>query len=204
MEKISTVALSVAAASMALLPMSAFAYISPNDVFSGGTPSSGDTSSSASSEQSGESSTAQQGAVNAWNQPAPPTQREGEAVVQAQQKRAAEQRAAEQSQLKPVDAAPQDTYVQTNPTAQPLGLFDQNTQYEKRQERISQDKNNGPTIIIGGDQTIRDSNGNVLHSGAPLVTSTGPESVLALGSMVLAALSTLAYAAIRHRRLGAA
>lgn len=133
-------------------------------------------------------------------QPAPPTEREGEAVIQTQQQRQAEVRAAEQAQLPSVQADPVDTYVPDN-SPQPKGLLDQNATYERRQERIASEQSSGPTIIIGGDSVVTDANGNVLHSGAPRVTATGPESVLAIAAMILAAVSTFAYAQIRARRM---
>lgn len=135
--------------------------------------------------------------------PAPPTQREGDAVVQQQQQAAAERRAAEQQALESNQADPQDDYVPPAQQSESLGLFDDAAQYERRQERINDNNSNGPTIIIGGNGTVVDSNGNVLHSGAPLVTSTGPESYLALAVLVLAGFSTIGYALYqsKHREL---
>ncbi len=165
-------ALVVIAVAATLAPASGFAYLAPEQVFGG------------------QSLTL-----------VPPTQREGAAVVAERQARAAEARAAEQSKLKPVDAAPVsvDTFVPNN-SPQPLGLLDQNATYERRQERIQNERSSGPTIIIGGDATVTDGNGFVLHTGAPRVTSTGPESFLAFGLMLLAAVSTVAYSGFRSRR----
>ena len=165
----------------ALAPVSAFAYLSPEQVFGG------------------QSMTLDR--TDATTYQAPPLPRDGEAVIQAQQQNSAELRSAAQSSLQPDYADPVDTYVPPAGTASSRGLFDQTTTYEKRMDRIEESKASGPTIIIGGDGTVVDSNGNVLHSGAPLVTATGPESVLAIASMLLAAVSTFAYAAIRHRRM---
>lgn len=170
-----SLSVAVAALGFAALfaPMSGFAYLAPEQVFGG---------------------------QSLTLQPAPPTQREGEDVIQTQQERAAERRAAEQSTLTPVDAEPVDTFVPDN-SPQPKGLLDQNATYERRQDRIANERSSGgPTIIIGGDSTVTDANGNVLHSGAPRVTATGPESVLAIAAMILAAVSTFAYAQIRARR----
>ncbi|MBP7114071.1 MAG: hypothetical protein KBA40_01310 [Candidatus Peribacteraceae bacterium] len=173
-KNILSVALAVLGIATALAPVSALAYLSPEQVF---------------------------GSQSLTLQPAPPTQREGEQVIEQQQQRAAERRAAEHSQLQPVDAEPVDTYV-PDTSAQPLDLFDQNATYERRQERIDNERSTGgPTIIIGGDSTITDSNGNVLHSGAPRVTATGPESMLAFATMLLAGVSTFLYAQIRARRM---
>jgi hypothetical protein len=158
-----------------LLPMSALAYLSPDQVF---------------------------GNSGAPVQP-PPTQREGEAVIQEQQQRSAELRNAAQESLVPNYSDPQDTYdAAASSTAEPLGLFDDNTQYERRMDRINESNANAPTIIIGGNGTVVDAKGNILHSGAP-IASTGPESVLAVFVVILAGICTFAYSGIRQRQLSA-
>lgn len=174
MEKLtSLVSVGVATCAMLMIPASALAYLAPEQVFGG---------------------------QSLTLQPAPPTQREGEAVVEQQQQAAASSRAAAQEGMTPVDADPVDTYSSSH-SASSLGLFDESTQYDLRQERLNESKSGGPTIIIGDDGTVVDSNGNVLHSGAKGgMTKTGPESTLALAAMVLATLSTIAYAAVRQRR----
>lgn len=172
MKKLSRAALAVASCAIALAPVSAFAYLSPEQVF-------GDTNTATY---------------------APPTQREGEDVIEQQQREAAERRAAEQQALQPDYAEPVDTYVPDN-APEPKGLFDQEAQYERRQDRIEESHGAAPTIIIGGDGTVVDSNGNVLHSGAPRVASTGPESVLAIAAMILAGACTYGYMSYRSRAL---
>lgn len=169
MEKhLSSLTVSIASCALLLMPASALAYLSPEQVFG--------------------------------TQQAPPTQREGEDVVEQQQQAAASSRAAAQESLVSIDDEPEDTYVPPANQSSSLGLFDDAAQYERRMERI-EGENGGPTIIIGADGTVVDANGNVLHSGAKGgMTKTGPESVLALAAMVLAMLSTVAYAAIRSRR----
>ncbi len=163
-----------------MLPASAFAYLSPEQVFGG------------------QSMTLDR--TDATTYQAPPLPRDGDAMIDSQQQNSAELRSAAQSSLEPDYAEPVDTYVAPTQSSS-LGLFDQTTTYEKRMDRIEESKSGGPTIIIGGDGTVIDSNGNVLHSGAPLVTATGPESILALVAMILAAVSTFAYAQIRSRRM---
>lgn len=165
---------------VAAIPASAFAYLSPEQVFGG------------------QSMTLDR--TDATTYQAPPLTREGDAVVRSQQLNSAQLRAAAQSSLQPTYADPVDTYVPPTQSSS-LGLFDQNATYQKRMDRIQSEKGNSPTIIIGGDGTVVDSNGNVLHSGAPRVTSTGPESILAFAAMILAALSTFAYAAVRSHRM---
>jgi hypothetical protein len=155
-----------------ILPTAAFAYLSPEQVFGGSSIT--------------------------LNSPPPPTLREGESVVQAQQQVSAERRALEQSSMQPVNAEPQDVYVA--PTVS-KNLLNDETQYDIRMQRKATEVTNAPTIIIGGQGTVVDSNGNVLHSGAPLVTSTGPETAFAAAAMVLAAISTLAFAILKSRRL---
>lgn len=171
MRKLSALGLSVALGASLLMPVTTFAYLTPDQVFGG---------------------------PNAA--PPPPTQREGEAVVQAQQQAAAEQRQAAQQNLVPVDAPAVDTYVPPTVSSS-KGLFDENAQYELRQQRIDEAKASSPTIIIGGNADVRDADGNVLHSGAPLVTSTGPASVLAAIAMMLAAACTFAFAHVRSQKL---
>ncbi len=154
------------------MPATALAYLTPDQVFGG---------------------------ANLNLQPAPPTQREGTSVIQQQQEQSATQRTQAQSSLQPVDAVPQDRYVPA-PTDQSKNLFDDNTQYEIRQQRIQESKSNSPTIIIGTEGTVMDANGNILHSGAPRVSSTGPESILAGLAMVLAGICTFAFAHFKSRK----
>ncbi len=147
----------------ALVPVSGFAYITPQQLFSA----------------------------------APPNQREGEAVIAEQQRVSAERRAAEWAALDPVE--PEPTVVVEK--APPMGLLDEAATYDRRMTRKEEEKSNGPTIIINGGNTITDSSGRVLHSGAPRVTATGPESVLAFAALLLAGISTFAYASIRRQRM---
>jgi hypothetical protein len=123
-------------------------------------------------------------------QPAPPTMREGADVVAGQQARSAQLRSAAQDELPSLDDEPQDDYVAPRASTT-RGLFDQNTQYEIRQQRIS-DRGATPTIIITGNGAVTDSNGNVLHSGAPRISDTGPEHV-AMAVLGLALLGMAAY-----------
>ncbi len=172
MEKtLTSITLGLAGLVSMLAPASALAYLSPDQVFGG---------------------------ASSTLQPAPPTPRESSTVVEQQQQRTAEQRASAQSVLRPVDAEPQDRYV---PETQSLGLFNNDVQYEKRMNRIEEKKSGGPTIVIGGDGTVVDANGNVLRSGAPRVSSTGPESVLAVTAIILAGVCTFVFAQYRSRKL---
>lgn len=179
MEKLSASLFGALVSISLLAPFTLHAYLSPGQVF-------------------GDSSGAAHGAAGENLQP-PPTQREGEAVVIQQQQQAAEQRQEAQQELIPVDAPPVDTYVPPEQPAESKGLFDQNAQYELRQERIEEERAQAPTIIIGGDTEVRDSNGNVLHSGAPRTSSTGPASVLGGIALLLAAVCTFAYSHYRSR-----
>ena len=129
----------------------------------------------------------------------PPNAREGAAKIEQQQAVSAERRAAEYAALNPVEPEP-EVIVEKAP---PLGLLNDEETYNRRLERMAEEKSNGPTIIITGGNTITDSSGRVLHSGAPRVTATGPESVLAFGALLLAGVSTYAYASIRSKRMTA-
>lgn len=164
---------------VSVMPMTALAYLSPEQVFGG------------------QSATVDRTDPSTYQ--APPLPRDGLDVIRQQQSTSAELRSAAQSQLQPIDAEPVDTYVPPTQSSS-LGLFDQNAAYEKRMDRMESAQSSGPTIVIGGDGTVIDSNGNVLHSGAPRVTSTGPESILAIAAMILAAISTFGYAAVRNRQ----
>lgn len=172
--------LGVALGASLLLPMSAFAYLTPDQVFGG-------------------SSTVQAPTSPMVATP-PPTQREGEDVVSLQQQQAASQRQEAQQNLRPIDAEPVDTYV-PDQSPKVRDLLNSDTQYQIRQQRIEQQHAAAPTIIIGGDTTVTDANGNVLHSGAPRVSTTGPETMLAMLAMMLAGLCTFAYAYMRRRML---
>lgn len=123
--------------------------------------------------------------------PAPPTMREGSDVVATQQRRSATLRSAAQAELPSLHDEPVDDYVAPK-TSTTRSLFDNNTQYEIRQQRMS-NRNATPTIIITGNGgAITDANGTVLHSGAPRITDTGPEHV-AMAAIALALLGVAAY-----------
>lgn len=152
--------------------MSAFAYLSPEQVFGGS---------------------------SLTLQPAPPTQREGSDVVAARQQDAAARRAEEQKTLRPEGTPPEPVPLPHEPS--PRHLLDDKTQYDLRMQRMKESSSATPVIIVGPHGEVLDSRGNVLKSGAPLVTSTGPESVIAAILLVLAALSTFAYVQIRSHAL---
>ena len=130
-----------------------------------------------------------------------PQQRAGDAVVAAERSAAASSRAEAHATLVPNYADPVDTYVPPVQQASSRGLLDPDTQYEVRMQRAAESKANGPTIIIANDGSVVDGNGNVLHSGAPRVTATGPESILTLAALLLAALSTCVYVIVRAKKL---
>lgn len=143
----------------------AFAYLSPDQVFGG---------------------------AGLTLAPAPPTMREGADVVATQQQRSATLRNAAQAQLPSLDDEPVDDYVAPT-TSTTRSLFDNNTQYEIRQQRIANRNTSTPTIIITGNGgAITDANGTVLHSGAPRITDTGPEHVI-MAALALAFLGVAAY-----------
>lgn len=168
----STLVVTLASLAVLMVPATTHAYLSPEQVFGGQTQDL---------------------------RPAPITQREGDAAIAARQQAAADLRTAQQSSLQSIDTVPQDTYVAPTPTTP--NLLDETAQYNLRMQRIQDAKNTGgPTIVVAGNGTVVDSKGNVLHSGAPLVTSTGPGTLLALAVMVLAAICTFGYAVISARR----
>lgn len=180
--KLKKLGLAVIGIATALAPMSGLAYLTPEQVFG----DSGDTFDQ----------------TDPSTRPAPPLQREGDAVVEEQQRRSAELRSAAQSSLRPEDAEPVET-EEPPPTVQqePRGLFDDDTQYQLRQERKAASETGGSTIIIRTDGTVVDASGNTLHSGAPKMSGTGPESVLAFAALIFAAFTTIISAHMRARAL---
>ena len=104
-----------------------------------------------------------------------------------------------QESLKPEPPA-HSSAPDTGPTS--LGLFDDQAQYQRRMDRLSQEQAANPTIIIqggGNGTTVTDSRGRVVHSGAPLVTSTGLGSELAALALLLSAGGTVLFALRRTR-----
>lgn len=185
---LSRLGLGITGIALAFAPMSGLAYLTPEQVFG----DSGDTFDQ----------------TDPSTRPAPPLQRDGDAVVQEQQRRSAEQRAAAQAELQPEGVEPvsmeEEPTLTTTEEQEPRGLFDEDTQYQLRQERAAASQTGGPTIIIRTDGTVTDASGNVLHSGAPEMSGTGPESVLAFSALIIAAFSTFISAQIRARTLALA
>ncbi len=181
----SSVSLAILVAIVA--PSSAHAYLSPSDVFNPAGQALDQTQTMVQSSR-----------FDSFVQ-APPSLREGEQVVAAQQNRAAEMRAEAQKQLTAIDAEPVDTYVPATDTSEKPSLFNNDVNYAVRQKRIAEQKSNGPTIVIAGAGVSVDSHGNVLHSGAPLITSTGPETTLAFAALILAALCTLSFSFLQKK-----
>ena len=173
MEKtLSTLTVTVATLAMLTLPLQAFAYLSPERVFGGQTQDL---------------------------RPAPMTQREGDQAIVDRQQRTEDWRTEQQQSLQSIDQEPVDTFVPVTP--KPPNLLDENVQYDLRMQRMQEaNAKGGPTIVVAGDGMVVDSKGNVLHSGAPLVTSTGPASLLALAVMILAGICTFGYVTFSARR----
>jgi hypothetical protein len=133
-----------ASLALALLsPVSAFAYLSPDQVF-------------------GSSNTHQAAGTSAVESPFP-TKRDAESYAQAQQALANQRRAEIQNaELKSVDAVPVDTYVAPEPM-KPASRLDPDTAYQIRMQRMADETSNSPSIIIAGQGTVVDSNGNVVY-----------------------------------------
>lgn len=164
-----------------LTPVSTFAYLSPDQVFG------------SSSVQQTEGTTGEQSPF--------PTKRDAEIYAEAQQNAINQRRAdIQQKELQPVDAVPVDSYVAPAPD-KPASRLDPEVNYQLRMQRLSAEKSNSPSIIIAGQGTVVDSNGNVLHSGAPIITGTGPESVIAYMLLALSAIATFVVTSMRRHRL---
>lgn len=175
MEKLlSTFAVTLASFTTLALPLNALAYLSPEQVFGGQAQDL---------------------------RPAPMTQREGEQAIIDRQQRTEDWRTQQQESLTSIDDEPEDAFIPPATTERP-NLLDENVQYDLRMQRMQEAaaRGGGPTIVVAGDGTVVDGKGNVLHSGAPLVTSTGPTSLLAVGAMLLAGMCTIGYVSIRSRR----
>ena len=169
------------ALALLLSPVSAFAYLSPDQVF-------------------GSSNTHQAAGTSAVESPFP-TKRDAESYAQAQQALANQRRAEIQNaELKSVDAVPVDTYVAPEPM-KPASRLDPDTAYQIRMQRMADETSNSPSIIIAGQGTVVDSNGNVLHSGAPIITGTGPASVFAFIALTFSAIMTYAMTVLRRREM---
>lgn len=172
----------VASTALIAIPSAALAYVSPEDVFgTTGTPSSTTSATD--------------------NLQAPPTLREASSRVAAQQAASMVNRAIAQSDLRPVDAVASSaaSSVASGPKEPVPSRLDPNVNYEIRQERIAEQAAKQPTVIIASNGSVLDARGNVLHSGAPIITRTGPETAFAAGALILAALGTLATSALRRR-----
>ena len=157
MNKLASLGMAVALLGTLAAPISAYAYLSPDQVFGAGDL---------------------------------PSTRGGDDAVAAQQAAAASSRAAAQESLTSTDDEPQDSYVSSAAAASSLGLFDETVQYEKRQERM--------------DAAAGDFGANALHSGAPLVTRSGPESMIAMAFLFVATFATLGFCYHRSRKLALA
>ncbi len=96
----------------------------------------------------------------------------------------------------PVAVSSSASSVATSQTS----IFSNDYAYKMRMARMQSDGNGSPIIIINGNGAsggfeVRDGNGNtVLHSGAPMITASGPTDQVALAAIVVAAGSTLFFA----------
>lgn len=135
-----------------------------------------------------------------------PTKRDAQQVVEDDAARRAAIREEEQQELierynppavqpsseSAHEAAPdQPVIVEADGTVRPSALTDEG-RYQIREDRLSGSDQNGTVIIIqNGEAVIRDrQTGTVLHSGAPLVSRTGPSEVMALVALFVAASGT--------------
>lgn len=163
----------------------ALAYISPNDVFVGDIVDTADVGSASSTAQ-----TSSAGIVN---------RRSAESVVRVRQETINSSRAAE-ARYQQILQDPNYTPPVVAPVvakssssrASSLLLTDE-AQYQRRQERMAQEGGSPVVIVTGGNggDVIDGRTGRVLHSGAPLVTASGPADIVVLASLLIAAIGTL-------------
>jgi hypothetical protein len=125
----------------------------------------------------------------------PPNSRAAESEATLQQS----QRNFQYADIEEIEVHPAAPAEDTSPAR---NLLDDETQYELRMERLAESAKNGGdvTIVIGGDGQTVTSDGRVLHSAAPRVTATGPETILMVIVLLLAAVSTVVYAHLRERK----
>ena len=170
-----------ATATLAALPSAALAYVSPGDVF-------GDSDAPTSAE------------TPVVDLSVPPTAREASSRVATQQSNTAVRRATAQAEEQKKNApAPAVLVTETETKAEPApSRLDPNVNYTIRQQRIAEQNATRPIVVIANNGRVTDAQGTVLHSGAPLITSTGPETALAVGALILAGIGTFASTALRR------
>lgn len=195
---------------MVLLPLTANAYLSPEQVFGGG----GTTTTTASSSTgtvssntpmpfvpgaSSSSSSSSSFSYVAPSQTGPVTRTNADEQVQWQQDLAARNRAHDQQNIYttlPSSSSSADMHAAapvTQGTSSSCGdRFSDECIYQQRMDRLQADKGDQPVIIVNGNGQVTDSYGHVLHSGAPLVAATGPADILAVIVLLIAAVITLA------------
>lgn len=168
----------VTALSVSLTPAIAVAYLSPEQVFQGITP--------------------------------PPTQREADDIAKNRQAEINRDRAAAQDALPSTEDVPAEEEPALQPAAptdpqmeEVPSLLEDEGRWDRRQERLNDGGNGGTTIIIqNGGEVIRDrKTGEILHSGAPRITGTGPAEWLAAIALFVAATGTFVFARWREGRL---
>lgn len=185
----------VIALTFAFSATSARAYISPSEVFGGDITDTSEVSNSSSSPSSLDG--------------APVNPRRAEVVVENRQQAINSSRAAEaayQSTIQDPNYKPRvvtPVVVQSVSSSRASTLFSDEALYTKRQQRISE--SGGPSVVIvtngNGDSIIDGRTGQVLHSGAPLVTASGPADIVILTSLLIAAVGTLRSVWVRMRRM---
>lgn len=171
----------------------AHAYISPEDLW-GGSGGTGEVHPAAPDESLPPDRT------NVSTTEAPAGGRDAEWAIAQQQLASQLRREAEQKELFGTGEE-EEVMTAEEETDTSLGLFADDTQYDIRMARMEENDNGNVTIVIGSNgQVVTTSDGQVLHSGAPYVTATGPETVLMLMIFVLAGIGTFFYVHIRNKR----
>jgi hypothetical protein len=196
MEKKVLALLSVSAFLLAAGAPTAHAYLDPCEVFGGcDEPSHGAAPEDPQVEEEFVDRT------DLTSTAAPSLARDAEEAVALQQARAAAARDSAYRDL--LEPETEETHAAAEDTSPSLGLLTENndeTEYNLRMQRMAESDKGNVTIVINGDGSVA-QNGTVLHSGAPYVTATGPESALMLSLLILAGASTLAYVKVRNKRL---
>ncbi len=117
----------------------------------------------------------------AYVQP-PPTPREAAEVVRLREAAIAQSRKDQQLKAAAAAAPPPEPTLSSS-TAPKVDRSTDEYQYQLRQQRLENSSQNTVIVI--------DNSGKVLHSGAPFIAATGPQSIVAIVLVLLATVGTL-------------
>lgn len=139
----------------------------------------------------------------------PPNLRQVDSRIVAQQKASEDRRNAEQQAAfaaqHPAPVAAATASAPSSVAAAKPSMLSNEYQYELRRTRMQQ--NGSPQVVIingganglGGTQIVDQQGRTIYHSGASLMTASGPADALAAFAVLVAALATLGFALYREK-----